>query len=157
VPSTFLAATPVQNVDILAWISPAPISSATGDVGVLARYTASTGTFYQVSAYYPSATNAQNYVVQLKRKPDNVQIRPDVNTTIPGGTAIWIRMEAQGVNPTVLRWKLWQDGSAEPAAWTDSGTDSTPALQVAGGVGVNCYVSGGSVIPAFNAFTATGL
>jgi hypothetical protein len=157
VPSSFLTTSSVQNVDVLAWISPAPVSGATGDVGVLARYTASTGTYYQVSAYYPSANNGQNYVVQLKRKPDNAQIRPDFNTTIPGGTAIWIRMEAQGVNPTVLRWKLWQDGSAEPAAWTDSGTDGTPALQVAGGVGVNCYVSGGTITPAFNAITATGL
>src|SRR5207302_8725492 len=133
VPSNFLTTTATaQNVEALAWISPAPVSGATGDVGLLVRYQASTKQFYQVSAYYPSGINGANYVVQLKRKPENIQIRSDFNTTIPGGTAIWIRFRAEGVNPTVLSWKLWQDGTQEPAAWTDRGPDSTPGLQAAG-------------------------
>ncbi|HET9893018.1 MAG TPA: hypothetical protein VFQ42_21245, partial [Mycobacterium sp.] len=157
VPATFLSTSTAQNVDVLAWISPAPGASATADVGVLARYMPGSGMFYQVSAFYASATNGGNYVVQLKWKPNNVEIRPDFNTTIRGGTAVWIRVEAIGVNPTVLRWKIWQDGTPEPSAWTDSGTDSTAGLQGPGGVGCNAFVSSGTVSPAFNAITATGL
>jgi hypothetical protein len=66
-------------------------------------------------------------------------------------------MDATGVNPTTLQWKIWQDGTPEPANWTDSGTDSTAGLQAAGGIGCNAFVSSGTVSPAFNAITARGL
>ena len=157
VPATFLSKSTAQNVDVLAWISPAASGTVTADVGVLARYMPASGKFYQVSAYYANATNGGNYVVQLKWKPNNVQIRPDFNTSIPGGTAVWIRVEAIGVSPTLLQWKIWQDGTPEPSAWTDSGTDNTAGLQGAGGIGCNAFASSGTVSPAFNAITATGL
>jgi PKD repeat protein len=71
------------------------------------------------------------------------------NTTIAGltytaGTQLSIRVEATGTSPTALRARLWRTGSAEPAAWTLSATDSTAALQAAGSVGVESYLSASS-------------
>ena len=45
---------------------------------------------------------------------------------------------------TQLTGKLWRTGAAEPAGWQVSATDSTAALQAAGGVGVNSYLSSGA-------------
>ncbi|WP_186814785.1 hypothetical protein, partial [Cellulomonas terrae] len=39
------------------------------------------------------------------------------------------------------RGKVWVAGTAEPAAWTVSGTSTTAALQVAGGIGLSVYTS----------------
>ncbi|WP_186814952.1 hypothetical protein, partial [Cellulomonas terrae] len=39
------------------------------------------------------------------------------------------------------RGKVWVAGTAEPAAWTLSGTSTTAALQVAGGIGLSAYTS----------------
>jgi hypothetical protein len=146
-PQTFLSSVSIQDVDARAWIS-MPSLATTGDAGIAVRYGAAGGTYYQVSAYYPSSINAGKYVVQLKRKPENVQINPDFNTSIVGGTAIWLRLQATGINPTTLRWKIWQDGTPEPAAWTNA------AEQGAGGIGVEGYIGGGTVTVPFNAIWA---
>jgi hypothetical protein len=58
----------------------------------------------------------------------------------------WIRLHVQvsGVSPTTLRLKAWPDGSAEPSAWAVTQTDSTAALQVAGGIGLRTYIDKGT-------------
>ena len=48
---------------------------------------------------------------------------------------------------TLLRAKLWRDGTAEPAAWQVSATDSTAALQAAGGIGISSYMSSSATAP----------
>lgn len=57
-------------------------------------------------------------------------------TLAPAGGFVRFRVEAEGVNPTTLRAKLWLDGTTEPDAWTHTTTDSSAALQVAADVGV---------------------
>jgi PKD repeat protein len=55
---------------------------------------------------------------------------------------VWrLRFEAEGASPTTLRAKLWNVAGAEPANWQVVQTDSTAALQGAGGVGLEGYVS----------------
>jgi hypothetical protein len=152
-PQSFLPSVSLRDVDARVWIAPPPFSD-TGDAGIAVRYAAGGGTYYQVSVYYPSGINGSNYVVQLKRKPENVLINPDAKTTIRGGTAVWIRMQAQGVSPTTLRWKVWQDGTPEPAAWMGTGTDSNPPEQAAGAVGIEGYVHSGTATVSFNGLAA---
>ena len=52
-----------------------------------------------------------------------------------------MRFQVTGTNPTTVRAKVWKVGAAEPAAWLVSTTDSTAALQAAGGVGMWVYLS----------------
>jgi PKD repeat protein len=66
---------------------------------------------------------------------------PLTGVTYAGGTRLQVRMQAFGINPTQLRLKVWSAGSAEPGAWTLTATDTTTALQSAGGVGVAPYLS----------------
>ncbi|MEP7377971.1 MAG: PKD domain-containing protein [Chloroflexota bacterium] len=68
--------------------------------------------------------------------------------TVPGLTYtanawLWLRAEISGTNPTTIRVKAWLDGSAEPVSWQYSATNSNAAVQIAGGVGLRLYVSGG--------------
>ena len=54
---------------------------------------------------------------------------------------IWLRAQVTGVNPTTVRVKAWADGTTEPANWQFTATNSAPALQVPGGVGLHAYAS----------------
>ncbi|MCL3861290.1 PKD domain-containing protein [Actinotalea sp. K2] len=53
-----------------------------------------------------------------------------------------IRVEVSGTSPTTIRAKVWKVGAEEPAGWQVTTTDATPALQVAGGIGVLTYLTG---------------
>jgi PKD repeat protein len=78
--------------------------------------------------------------------------------TVPGltyaaGQTLQVRMQVTGAHPTTLRAKVWRGGTAEPADWHLVRTDSTTALQAAGGVGLVTYVSGSATtVPMAFAF-----
>jgi PKD repeat protein len=61
--------------------------------------------------------------------------------TLATGDTLAVRVQAVGVNPTTLRAKAWKTGTAEPASWQRSVTDTTAGLQAAGGLGVGMYLS----------------
>jgi len=65
-------------------------------------------------------------------------IGAEVQTSVTYGPAayIWARMELTGTNPTTIRMKVWADGQPEPVAWNLTVTDSQPALQAPGSVGL---------------------
>lgn len=58
------------------------------------------------------------------------------------GDQLYVRVEASGVNPTLLRAKVWKVGTTEPTAWQRSVTDATAGLQAPGGFAINAYLSG---------------
>ena len=65
--------------------------------------------------------------------------------TVPGlafttGDRLWVRTRATGVSPTTVGVKVWEVGTAEPAAWQVEVTDATPALQTTGGIGLVAYL-----------------
>ncbi len=62
--------------------------------------------------------------------------------TLTAGQVLQVRLQVSGTGTTVLRAKAWASGTAEPAAWTVSATDTTAALQTTGSAGVIGYLSG---------------
>ncbi len=60
------------------------------------------------------------------------------------GQFVRVKLRVAGTNPTSLAAKVWANGAAEPAAWLLEQTDSTAALQVAGGVAIEHYQSSSS-------------
>lgn len=74
----------------------------------------------------------------------NLQTQAVSGLTVTPGQLLRMRVQAVGVSPTVLRAKVWAQGSPEPSGWTASVTDSTAALQAAGGIGLRTYLSGSS-------------
>lgn len=58
------------------------------------------------------------------------------------GAFIWLRAQVEGSGSTTIRVKAWADGTPEPTTWHYSATDSSAAVQGAGGVGLRVYVAG---------------
>ncbi|HWS57868.1 MAG TPA: PKD domain-containing protein, partial [Actinotalea sp.] len=52
-----------------------------------------------------------------------------------------VRLQVTGTSPTTIRARVWKAGTAEPTTWNASAIDSTGALQVAGSLGINVYLS----------------
>jgi PKD repeat protein len=76
------------------------------------------------------------------------------SVTVPGltytaGRWIWIRAQVTGVNPTTVRVKRGR-WLARAANWQFTATNSAPALQVAGGVGMHTYMSSTSAPTTFS-------
>jgi hypothetical protein len=93
---------------------------------------------------------AGKVTIQIVRVDQNggseVVVQPSV--TVPGvtytaGAPLLIRMRTTGASPTLVETKAWLGGTQEPAAWQRSATDTTTALQGAGGLAVTGYLSGG--------------
>ncbi|HET9648571.1 MAG TPA: PKD domain-containing protein [Microlunatus sp.] len=57
------------------------------------------------------------------------------------GSRLDTRLQVSGTSPTTIRGKVWAAGTAEPAAWQVTATDSTAALQAAGSIGLHTYMS----------------
>ena len=58
------------------------------------------------------------------------------NYTYQAGDVLNLWLEVSGTSPTTVKGKVWVDGTPEPTAPNLTGTDSTAAMQSAGGVGV---------------------
>ena len=54
-----------------------------------------------------------------------------------------VRFQAEGNGSTTLRARVWKSGTTEPSTWRITATDTTAALQSAGGVGVVNYAGSG--------------
>lgn len=70
-------------------------------------------------------------------------------TTISGltyrpGDMLTVRIQAVGTSSTTIRAKVWTKGQPEPVQWQLTATDSTPALQAPGRIGIGSYLSGSS-------------
>jgi PKD repeat protein len=61
--------------------------------------------------------------------------------TFNTGDRLQFRLQVTGTAPTTIRAKVWKVGTAEPANWQLSTTDSTATLQSAGGIGIYSYLS----------------
>ena len=72
-----------------------------------------------------------------------VQSSATVPVTYTAGAKLDIRIRTTGTSPTLVETKAWLDGTPEPSAWQRSASDSTAALQGAGGLAITGYLSGG--------------
>ncbi|MCU1569749.1 MAG: hypothetical protein JWR33_490 [Naasia sp.] len=99
---------------------------------------------YQAKVVLSSAGKATVALVRLDGSAEtSLQAGVAVPGTYPAGSQFSLRVRATGTSPTLVQAKMWPTGSAEPAAWQRSVTDSTAALQTTGSVGITTYLSGG--------------
>ena len=61
--------------------------------------------------------------------------------TYAAGDTLRMRVQATGTSPTTIRARVWNAANPEPSTWQAATTDSTPALQVPGNVGLNNFLS----------------
>jgi PKD repeat protein len=136
-------------------------SVSAADVSVTARVRAAkpatgTGQYFYLVARRQLGSNSE-YRAQVRVTPDgNVHIAAARVTsgssslvgtwaTVAGlsysaNTWLWVRAEFEGTIPTTIRSRVWAMGQPEPTTWQFTATDSTAALQTAGGVGLRTYL-----------------
>ncbi|MBE7162168.1 MAG: PKD domain-containing protein [Williamsia herbipolensis] len=116
-------------------------------VSVIGR-TAAAGN-YQARVWLTSAGGVQ---LQLLGKTQ-LSAANIAGLTFQPGTVLDVRFQVSGSSPTTLRAKVWAHGTAEPAAWQLTTTDSQ-GVQTAGAVGLGGYVSGSATtVPVTVRFT----
>ncbi|MCW4385442.1 PKD domain-containing protein [Salinibacterium sp. SYSU T00001] len=81
---------------------------------------------------------------------------PDMTYAV--GERIHLRLQVQGTSPTTLRASAWKEGSPEPTEWQLTATSETAALQTAGALALETYMSGsttnGPSVTRFDDLTA---
>ncbi len=95
-----------------------------------------------------TATSTALYLIQVANGSQTTLSA----TSVPGlvyndGDVLRIKLEAVGSDPTTVSAKVWKVGTSEPVDWQLSVTNSTPALQGAGGVGMHTYLSASATAP----------
>lgn len=134
-------------------------TSMTCTVSLDKRPTGTAAGLWLLGRWVPNAGNyraqvrvgtAGDLAVALARfSPTSGQVILQPAAVVPGlsftpGTPLAVRVEVTGTSPTTVRARVWQQGSPEPSTWVRSVTDSTAALQVAGGVGFAPYLAAGA-------------
>ncbi len=108
-----------------------------------------TNLVYQAGARVRADGSVAIKLTALTGTSTAVTVKPEIaptGLTIAGGKSVTARFQVTGTAPTTLRLKVWMSGTAEPAAWQLTATDTTAALQAAGSVGVAAYVSSASTV-----------
>ncbi|MGH1523721.1 PKD domain-containing protein [Leifsonia sp. L25] len=84
--------------------------------------------------------------VQLLQSGNALQVASVSGLAYTPGMQLDLRVQVVGTSPTTLQAKVWAAAGTEPASWQVSLTDSTAALQTAGGVGLRAYLSGTATV-----------
>ncbi|WP_454301933.1 PKD domain-containing protein [Salana multivorans] len=97
------------------------------------------------SAEYASRVTLQpggGVALHLLRNNSPVSGGNVAGLSLAAGEKLNVATQAEGTSPTVLRAKVWKDGTPEPEGWSYTFTDSTAALQAEGGIGLGAYLGG---------------
>ena len=151
----------VQDVDLLAELV-LPRCTGSGkncDSFLVGRYTGgSSPTYYRIGVVQGAGRST---VFLRSQRSDGTNLAGDLNTGIAAadGVVLWLRVDFQGVNPTVIRARVWPAGGSEPSAWLLNITDSTSAEQASGAVGVRARNEDTATAHtfAFQSYQATAL
>ena len=145
---------------LLAWLR--AISEAYSPPPVVVRSTDRSAVVVLLSTLVPASTarnqTNNNYMMGVRFTSSgslSIVMYRTVNgastvikdTPVPGvtykpGTVVHAKFQVSGQGTTTLRATIWADGAARPATPQVTLTDTTAALQTAGGTGLNAYLSG---------------
>jgi hypothetical protein len=149
--TTWLGSTSALDVDVTATVSTnvAPSGSYGQTFALLARRVA-LNTEYRARVRF--APNGQVLAAVVRMTGSSTETIIGSETVVPGlswsaNKRFTIRLSVTGTNPTTVAVRVWETGQPEPATWSTLVTDSTPALQAPGSVGVNGYLSSSTGAP----------
>ena len=149
--------------DVSALIKTDKSASGSGQWAYLITRRVTPGTEYRAKVHF--APSGAVYV-QASKLVSGAETSLGTEVRIPGlthkaNTAFRVRAQIIGRNPTTIRVKVWAAGTAEPACWFHSVTDSEARLQSAGAVGLRAYLPGNStnaaVVFSFDEFRVMGI
>ena len=148
----------IQDVDVLDEVVLPRCGENNCDAFVLGRYTpAYDPTYYRVGVV--QGDGRADIFIRAQRS-DGTSLGGDIDTGLRAadGVKVWQRVEFVGVNPTVIRSRVWLVGTLEPSTWLLNITDDNAAEQTAGMVGVRMRNedTGASQTFGLESYQATG-
>ncbi|MCL3861295.1 PKD domain-containing protein [Actinotalea sp. K2] len=127
------------SVDLAATVSLDKVATGGGTfVALIGRRTTTTDDYHARVRVFESGA----VTISAMRSGTTLQSVLVPGLTYAANDELRIRVEVSGTSPTTIRAKVWKVGAEEPAGWQVTTTDATPALQVAGGIGVLTYLTG---------------
>ena len=140
----FLQAVSQRDFEAKADISLDRAATGSGSYASLIGRRVSNNNDYRLRVRYQAGGTVAVYLVRVVNNVDTIVSWTTLAGTYAPNEVIKVRFQVSGTTTTTLRAKAWRTSVAEPAAWTLTGNDATPALlQVPGNVGILHYVSSG--------------
>jgi hypothetical protein len=138
----YLAGVSAQNVDLTFRFSAsaAPTGNGTFVYGIARRIGG--GTEYRFKVRLSPTGSVFLHATKSVRNVETgfgTEIKVPNLTYVPGSDLL-VRAQITGTSPTTIAVRAWRSDAAEPSVWQFTTTDSTPALQVPGGVGFRGYL-----------------
>jgi hypothetical protein len=164
--SAYLTQVSAQDVDLKVRVKTDKVASGGFEFAYLVARRVSGGTQYLGRMAF-DASGAVQLQAARSSFANNAENATLLGTQVTAGgvkqTAngyIWLRGQFVGTNPTTIKLKAWADGESEPSVWQYTVTDSEPALQGPGGVGLRAYLTSSAISPvlfSFDDFQATSV
>lgn len=156
-PSAYLPGVSATGADTAVTLSLDRIGNGGGTfLGVAGRRVAGNEYRGKVKVAANGAVTLQ--ITRLAGGSEATLSQVSVGFSVTAGQAVRVRVQVTGTSPSTIRAKAWRVGTAEPAGWMLTSTDTTAALQSAGSVGLVAYLSGSAtnapVIARFDDFTS---
>ncbi|MGY1771717.1 PKD domain-containing protein [Blastococcus sp. SYSU D00813] len=139
--AAYLGGVSVDSADVRATFSLSSTPTGSGTFVYVTGRRVGAGEEYTVR--FRVAPDGAVYMA-LARTTGNVETFPGGEVRVAGltwtpGTTLATRVQVSGVGTTTVAGSVWVAGQAEPAAPQMTRTDTTVALQKAGGVGLGAY------------------
>ena len=100
-------------------------------------------------------------VLELLRDSTLLATQALPGVTAVANTPLHLHVQAEGVNPTQLRGRVWPNGVPEPTTWQVTASDNAANLQQPGGIQLTTYLhssaANGPVIVTYDNLIATGI
>jgi PKD repeat protein len=141
--SAYLSAVTRTDTDLRLTVTPDKVTTGNGIYLDVAGRRVGNGSEYEANLILQTGGRVLLGLTALRSGVETTMVPPAQLTGVgyAAGTGLNIRLQVTGTSPTTVRAKVWAAGSAEPSTWQATATDSTAALQAAGGVGVTAYLS----------------
>jgi CSLREA domain-containing protein len=132
-----------RDVDMRVTTSANQVPTGAGHSAYLVGRAVANNTEYRVRLRFSG--NNRGYLTIMKVVAPNFEVAIGNEVEVAGLThevnaPYVLRARITGAAPTTIEAKAWRAGSAEPAAWQVTRSDSEPALQAPGGAGVRTYI-----------------
>ncbi|WP_210505903.1 PKD domain-containing protein [Naasia sp. SYSU D00057] len=125
------------NADVQSTVAISPVNAGGSVFASVIGRRISAGVDYRARAVVASSGAVS---LQLQRSGTTLVQTSVSGLTYAAGDQLRVRLQVTGTNPTTIQAKVWKVGTAEPAAWQLSTTDTTAELQTGGHVGLGSYV-----------------
>jgi PKD repeat protein len=132
----------VGDVEIKSTLALEEISDGGGTFVSLTGRTGGFSSEYRAKVWVKSTGAVQLQLNSLQSTETTLAAANITGLTVAAGEKLAVRMQLTGSAPTTIRAKVWTAGTAEPAAWQLTATNSTAELQDAGGVGYSVSNAG---------------